>query len=130
MKKVQVAGLFALAGIEAIRFEALIDGYGYDPDDPRYYETLPRCAWWFVKTKVGWIKIGWRKRVINIEWSDTPILQVLTDDSVTKGLTYIHAWSEEDALKYLKLLAVEINRTLRDQQNQITRTILEQGKQE
>lgn len=110
MKKTEVAGLFALAGIEASRFEPLIDGYGYDPDDERFYETPPRCAWWFVKTRCGWVKIGWRKRVVNIEWSDTPVRTILSPDGVTKGDTYIHAWSMEDALKYLKLLAAEMDK--------------------
>ena len=108
MKKTQIAGLFALAGIEALRLEALIDGYGYPPDDPRFYETPPRCAWWMVKTPHGWVKIGPRKRVIAIDWSDTPVRKVITEDSVTKSEIGVHAWGEEDALRYLKTLAVEM----------------------
>ena len=59
---------------------------------------------WLVKTSYGLIQIGWRKRVIAIEWSDTPIRTIVTDDNVTKSDTMVHAWSEETALKYLKAL--------------------------
>lgn len=109
MKKEQVAGLFSLAGIKTLRFEALIDGYGYSPDDPSFYEVPPRLAWWFVKTPCGWIKIGWRKRVINIDWSDTPIRKIITEEETTKDESHVHAWSEEKALTYLKALAIEMN---------------------
>ncbi len=60
--------------------------------------------WWFVKTPRGWIMIGWRKRVIEIEWKETDIRHVVTEDQVTKGEDHVHAYSEEDAIKYLKEL--------------------------
>ena len=66
MKREEVNALFTLAGLTPLRMEALIDGYGYPADDPRYFETLPRKVWWFVKTQYGWIKIGWRSSVISI----------------------------------------------------------------
>lgn len=101
MKEKEVMGLFALAKIPVLGIKALIDGYGYSPDDSHYYETLPRCAWWFVKTSVGWIEIGWRKRVISINWEHTIIRKVITTDDVTKSETDVHAYGLAKALEYL-----------------------------
>ena len=88
-----VKAMFTLAGIPVLNVKPLPDGYGYTPDDPRYFETVPRQAWWFVKTPVGWVEIGWRKRVISIDWSDTPIRQLLGSADVTRSETMIHAWN-------------------------------------
>jgi hypothetical protein len=107
MKQEEAQAIFTLAGIHVLRMEPLIDGYGYSPDDPRFYTTVPRCVWWFVKTNCGWIKIGWRKRVINIDWSDTGIECDVTEDDVTKEKTMVHAYSTESAIQYLKVLAIQ-----------------------
>ena len=56
--------------------------------------------WFLVKTEKGFIKIGWRKRVINIDWSDADIRYTVEDD-VTKDDTFCHAWSYDKAVKYL-----------------------------
>lgn len=109
MKIEEVRGVFALAGISVLNLKPLPDGYGYPPDDPRYFETPPRCVWWFVKTKAGWIEIGWRKRVISINWEDTPIRKVITADDVTKSESDAHAWTTAKALEYLTALGKEIN---------------------
>ena len=107
----EVLGLFTLAGIPVLKTKPLIDQYGYPPCDPRYYETLPRCVWWFVKTEHGWVEIGWRHRVIQISWDDTPIRAIITNDDVTKSQTCVHAWSIKDALTYLKALASEMEKS-------------------
>ena len=109
MKIEEVKGLFALAGIPVLNIKPLPDGYGYSPEDQRYYETKPRCVWWFVKTALGWIEIGWRKRVISINWEDTPIRKIITTDDVTKTLVSVHACDIPKAIGYLQVLAVEIN---------------------
>ena len=62
--------------------------------------------WWLVRTSRGLIKIGWRKRVINIDWSDTNLRVIVTPDDVTKSVVMVHAWSEEKAVEYLKALGV------------------------
>lgn len=108
MKLKEVESLFALAGITVLRIKALPDGYGYSPEDPRYYEIPPRVAWWFVKTPVGWVEIGWRKRVINIDWEDTPVRKIITDDYVTKSETNVHACGIAYALEYLTALNREL----------------------
>jgi len=58
--------------------------------------------WWLVKTHLGLIEIGWRKRVISINWSDTKVKTIVTTDNVTKDENGVHAYSVEDAVKYLK----------------------------
>ena len=59
MKKNEVESIFTLAGIDVIRMYELPNGYTGLIDHP----------WWLVKTSAGLIKIGWRKRVISIDWS-------------------------------------------------------------
>jgi len=86
---------------------------------PNEYCSCELCAPWFnVNTEFGTIKIGWRKRVINIDW-DSPessviktmnargkflqkkILPLFEDENVTKGDSGIHAWGWEKAQEYL-----------------------------
>lgn len=61
--------------------------------------------WFVVTTSVGRIKIGWRKRVINIDWSETKNTKTSTElfveENVTKYERTIHAWSLDDAKRYI-----------------------------
>lgn len=56
------------------------------------------------------LTIGWRKRVINIDWSKCTfmVLSSIFDDvkasGDTVGATYVHAWSRDQAIDYLKRL--------------------------
>lgn len=59
--------------------------------------------WLLVDTELGMIRIGWRKRVISINWRKTGIRMVV-DDDVTKDEYGCHAWSYVDAARYLKRL--------------------------
>lgn len=104
MKQEEAKSIFILAGIQPLAFEALIDGYGFGADDNRLYEEPLRCVWWFVKTSRGWVKIGWRKRVINIDWTHTDIRKKPTEDDVTKYDNCVHAWSIEKAIEYVRNL--------------------------
>lgn len=98
----QVRGLFLLAGLTPIKIKPLPDGYGYSPEDARYFETLPRQVWYFVKTEFGWVEVGARKRVIHISWEDTRYRgQLMKDEDVTWSDTTIHAWTMPKALEYL-----------------------------
>lgn len=97
LTEAEVRGLFTLAGVEILGLKKLKNGYWTRMED----EPHP---WWFVKTARGWVEIGWRKRVLSIDWADTDIRKVVTADDVTKNETGVHAWTEEDALKYLKEL--------------------------
>jgi len=61
--------------------------------------------WFEVTTYVGRIKIGWRKRVIEIDWSDThgtaKARNIFSNEDTTKGEKFIHAWSIDDAKRYV-----------------------------
>jgi hypothetical protein len=62
------------------------------------------CACWFYAyAEVIPLLIGWRKRVIEIDWSawETDLSALFKKEDVTKGPHHIHAWSEEKAIEYL-----------------------------
>lgn len=64
--------------------------------------------WYVVTTDKGRIKLGWRKRVIQIDWSDSEIdlysNLVFGGEDVTTGEKWVHAWGYEKAAYYLKVL--------------------------
>lgn len=81
---------------------------------PIYVEPIPNgychqaCCehrpWFVVTTKIGRIKIGWRKRVINIDWSETlapKAEELFAAETSTKGDKMIHAWGYEKAKEYI-----------------------------
>jgi hypothetical protein len=81
------------------------------PEKPIYVEDIPNgycnraCCehlkWYRATTHVGHILIGWRKRVIEIDWSATKVRRVITEDSVTKSEIMVHAYGYEKAAEYL-----------------------------
>lgn len=64
--------------------------------------------WLEVTTRKGVIVIGWRKRVVNIDWSRSDIKNtahdLFPDEDVTKGDYYIHAWGINKAKEYIDVL--------------------------
>ncbi len=88
---------------------------------PIYMEAIPNeycgsycCAhipWFNVTTRIGVIKIGWRKRVLNIDWSKTNVrkraVDLFPNEDVTMGEYYIHAWGYEKAKQYISKLHEE-----------------------
>jgi len=110
--------IFQKAGFQYTRLEAI----------PNEYCPCSKCAPWFdVTTEIGEFRIGWRKRVINIEWKGLtwgPILKAIKrsaqnlglssvlfgKEDVTKGDTYIHAWGWDKATEYLRRIREHVER--------------------
>ncbi len=61
------------------------------------------APWFNVETPWGDIFIGWRKRVISINWSDLGINmdREFSGEGVTQSENSIHAWGKEKAIEYL-----------------------------
>lgn len=86
--------------------------------EPIFVEEIPNgyCSracckdkpWFVVTTKMGRIKIGWRKRVIEIDWADSVILstaeKLFPSENVTKYDRLIHAWGVDAARRYIGVL--------------------------
>jgi len=64
--------------------------------------------WFMVTTPVGHIKVGWRKRVIELNWERTTIEataeKLFPDHSATTGHRMVHAYGYERLTAYLKTL--------------------------
>lgn len=87
---------------------------------PEYisYEIIPNeycgkaCCidrlWLMVNTKKGKVKIGWRKRVINIDFAGLSLIananEIFPNEDVTKFNYTIHAWGYDKAKEYLEKL--------------------------
>lgn len=93
---------------------ALLECFGtsclYVEEIPNGYCSDWCCSqkpWFVVTTPKGRITIGWRKRVINIDWAGSKITvdgKNLPDTGVTYGATYKHAYGYDKAKEYLDLL--------------------------
>jgi len=96
------------ASIDKRAFLALFSAPIYVEEVPNGYCSRACCEhlpWFVVTTEIGRIKIGWRKRVIEIDWTETAAgkaANLFPDEQVTKGDKMIHAWGYEDAAKYLQ----------------------------
>lgn len=88
--------------------------------NPIYVEAIPNrydpsgfsrhLPWFKVTTTKGRIIIGWRRHVINIDWSELDnkkkAEELFASEDVTKGDYDIHAWGYEKAKEYIsKILA-------------------------
>jgi hypothetical protein len=99
---------------EEQRFREVFTKAGFDVQGmeaiPNQYCGCDSCAPWFVVcTEYGPVTIGWRKRVINIDWNELNIPDthppgfsyLFEDEDVTKGAGGIHAWGWDKATEYL-----------------------------
>jgi len=76
---------------------------------PNQYCSRHCCLykpWLVVTTTRGKITIGWRKRVISIDWSDSHVKATAQElfplEDVTKVQRSIHAWSYDKAKEYIQ----------------------------
>lgn len=71
----------------------------------RYGSSDVYGPWFRVKSPIGTLTIGWRKRVIQIEWSGGPDGERLFGaEGVTVERGLVHAWGYENATAYLRRL--------------------------
>lgn len=96
--------VFEKAGFQRIEMNPIHNEYCPTPS------TCTGCAPWFlVTTEIGTIKIGWRKRVINIDWTEATgkptklrkVPKLFKKEGVTLGETYVHCYGWEKAQEYL-----------------------------
>lgn len=99
----KIRALFVLANIDVLEVTAIDNEYS-----PSLIDTAP---WFKVLTSIGTIKIGNRKRVTVIDWTDTDVRHVVTEDHVTKSDSMVHAWSVGKVVNYL--IALEQYVTMR-----------------
>lgn len=93
------AQLFREAGFQHIAMNETRNRYHGDGD-------ADIGPWFLVATEKGFYVIGWRKRVIHIEWGGikTPDGLFADQGNITRGLQYIHAWGQAKAVEYLSKL--------------------------
>ncbi len=90
-------------------FEAVFLAIGFDASSamtviPNKYGSFSYHGPWFqVELPEGSLRIGWRKRVIEIVLSDWSIdcTQLFAGEEVTKDQQLIHAWGYDQAVQYL-----------------------------
>lgn len=92
MERKFLDSILLLAGLETESIWEIKNGYSSSREDP----------WYLVQTKWGMITIGWRKRVISIDWSKTPVRKIVTEHDVTKEDYLVHAYSYADAAVYMR----------------------------
>jgi hypothetical protein len=94
---------------------------GLDPvfveEIPNEYCPRPCCMhrpWFVVTSRIGHIKIGWRKRVVHLEWTRSMATEsasvLFPAENVTKLDHTIHAWSGEKVVEYLGVLKADAER--------------------
>jgi hypothetical protein len=98
-----VRALCLLSGISIENLWRMENGYW--PEHPDYDDVRRASPWWLVKTPDGMVRMGWRKRVLSVDWSDTPVRIIVTYDDVTKDEALFHAYTYPKAVEYLTELA-------------------------
>ena len=103
-----------LRKLETNYFEEIFTKSGYKQvvlnAIPNEYCGDPTCCgpWFLVRTEVGNFKVGWRKRVINLEWAgkgvgpERDLTHLFKGESTTLERDYVHAHGREKLIDYLR----------------------------
>lgn len=105
-----IKALFRLAEIDVLGVWEMANQYL--PRHPDHFQRIVENPWWIVKTRSGLIICGPRKRVFEVNWSDTPLRFIVTCDDVTKDECSVHAWTMPKLLEYLTALGIEIKKSV------------------
>jgi hypothetical protein len=74
----------------------------YMTEIPNQYCSCDYCEpWQKVTTLIVDFVIGWRKRVISIDWGNLSCAHLFDKEDVTKWESGIHAWGAQKAIEYL-----------------------------
>jgi hypothetical protein len=96
-----------VAGYTDVDLQVIPNEY-WSRDHPPYYAE----PWVQFAVDGGVIKLGWRKRVVHIEWSGAELQRRVQGETVfadvrdTKGGAMVHAWKLEQVGEYLLRIAV------------------------
>lgn len=106
---------FTSAGLNPVLVEEIPNGYW--PSGASYEKARRSSPWAVVTSELGRITLGWRKRVIELDWSgslvkgDAPTLfPGWTATKGSKGERYIHADTGHEIITILKVLRVALAR--------------------
>jgi hypothetical protein len=102
VKRHEVEAIFLLADIRVFSLGKVDNEYW--PDTPTYAKLRQESPWWIVQTELGTIKLGWRRRVIALDWSETKMRKWVTPEDVQQTDTSVHASSHGKAVDYLSNL--------------------------
>lgn len=102
MNQQEVYAAFTLAGFKDCGYEKIRNAYWPSHED--YDRVRDQNPWWIVTTELGDIRLGWRKRVIEVDWVNTNRRGIVTEDDVTKGTSLVHAYSLSKLVQYLKAI--------------------------
>lgn len=104
---------FVRAGLTPVLVEPIPNGYW--PTTGAYADVRLGSPWAIVTSEIGRVQIGWRKRVVEIDWSnslvreDAPTLfPLVTDTKGSNGERYIHAWNDDATVEILSKLAAAL----------------------
>lgn len=72
----------------------------------QYWKDGLEEPWFLVDTTLGVLQVGRRKRVYELRWEKTELdaTGLFEQENTTKGPDMIHAWNEEDLVRYLTAL--------------------------
>jgi hypothetical protein len=101
----------ASAAEEKTKLLALFPQPIFVEEIPNQYSNEPYyilSKWYVVTTTKGRITIGWRKRVIVIDWEGSAIQSkagvLFPDTDNTKSDKMIHAWNYDEAKEFLNII--------------------------
>lgn len=73
-----------------------------------YWTRTPEYgeSWFLVQVPFGVIKLGWRKRVVELRWGKTELARQpdFSKEEVTREETMIHAWGLVKLIEYLRAI--------------------------
>lgn len=97
----ELTELFKSAGFDTVHVETIDSEYCKEPCCYKY-------PWIIATTNQGRIKLGWRKRVMTLDWSDSDLgidgREFFKGEHTTIEQSYIHCWGKDKAVEYLRKL--------------------------